>query len=52
MAKVRFTLSNTGVNIGYTDNSKVIEGTPRPNITDYEQLCPMHPPCKECATLK
>lgn len=52
MAKVRFSLSSTGVNIGYTDNFKIIEGTPRPNITEYEQLCPMHPPCKECASAK
>lgn len=52
IAKIQFRLSSTGVDIGYYDNSKVVAGTARPNITGIEQMCPIPQQCKECTSAK
>lgn len=52
IAKIQFTLTSTGINVAYYDNSVLMEGTIPTNVTSYEDLCPIPPACKECATTK
>lgn len=51
-AKIQFTLSSSGINVAYYNNSVLINGTIPSSVTSYEDLCPVPPACKECATTK